>query len=127
MDFLAGLTPVARRLIRSWLTLLRSDVETDWGSVFKYIQRQTNVTRILIDHFCPWCCSEETVDFWKPVVQEFLCTPKPQRLVLLGFLEGPAAEFREDVMELVKPHRVYAWKQEGEHHKDKGLEIVRRK
>jgi hypothetical protein len=123
VDFLTSLTPVTRSLIRSWLTSFRSDGKPDWVGIRHYLQHQTNIKRILITLFHRFGDTYRNSDIWEAPVQEFLGMPKLQSLVLLGF--GGTA-FTDDVVALVKPHRVSPWKQRRWHFQcDTGLEIVK--
>jgi hypothetical protein len=106
-----------------------SDYETDRVvGMRRYLERETNVNRILITHpdHPDGSFSYEKVDFWKVAVQEFLCIPNLRSLVLLGFPGSRAvAAFRENVAALIQPHIVRVWRQRTGYCWGTGLEIFK--
>lgn len=129
--FLTFLTPTTRCLIQSCMIGFYG-AATGWSGIPQCLQRHTNTKRVLLVNKH---CNHTDVDIWKVAVQEFLCMPKLTSLVLCEtrnprFRKDPEtrdARFREELVAMVKPHRVRAWEPvrgtEASH--TRGFEIVR--
>jgi hypothetical protein len=127
VQFLTSLTPATRCLIQSWATDLFLLGNRERIAICEYLQHETNVKKVLIADPTGFNGTKNfTIFMWKPVIQEFLCMPKLQSLVIL-YDEGSVDEaVLDDVAALVKPHTVRLWKQQGiVHMLHMGLEVVK--